>query len=522
MNAMNIPSYSEYLLRCKEYSTPPLSRQEWDISPSYEDDQYLAYAKDMSQARKPFLGHHDWRKQGEYAPVRDTVVNELAPEKDEFDRDYDRYVARSVYLSLEPLSRDSWNASNQDEENRYFAYVCSPENTSVMQFSEWLVKDRAVMEAEYKVVGRMDLNVRYHEYKTMCELVNVQVLPFEEWFRFDLAYQKHVYTASDPMPPYKFQTEIWLKKSIISILSYSQQLEETLKVNKQLTVKLSDAESKIDHLNQQLAISNELEDRWRETSEGQLAANQELRTDLDRWRAANNALNEEVKATRKAADSNAQLFQECDKQRVAAEQNNLALQEEVLKLRKQYDEQLKHSSKLVDEIDDLHKGRGEHIQKLTREGQLFDKRLANREAVVAKYATMNEEKALRIMTLEKQLTERERYIADLHTRHETVCNELKLCEVVMPLKDTRPALAPVRTPPANQPEFPHYFREVPETTSHVDVYWVLKAWNVTDPCVQHSVKKLLCTGQRGVKSRLVDLTEARNSLNRAIELEQTK
>jgi hypothetical protein len=76
--------------------------------------------------------------------------------------------------------------------------------------------------------------------------------------------------------------------------------------------------------------------------------------------------------------------------------------------------------------------------------------------------------------------------------------------------------------PENQPLFPHYFVEVPLDTTHVDVYWFLKAWQVYDPCVQHAVKKLLAAGRRGAKDVEKDLREARDSITRALELENTK
>jgi chromosome segregation ATPase len=79
-----------------------------------------------------------------------------------------------------------------------------------------------------------------------------------------------------------------------------------------------------------------------------------------------------------------------------------------------------------------------------------------------------------------------------------------------------------RTTPANQPLFPHYYRAVPRNTTHVDVYWILKAWDVVDPCVQHAVKKLLAAGRRGAKDSIKDLNEARDSITRAIELEGTE
>jgi hypothetical protein len=56
-------------------------------------------------------------------------------------------------------------------------------------------------------------------------------------------------------------------------------------------------------------------------------------------------------------------------------------------------------------------------------------------------------------------------------------------------------------------------------TITVDVYDVLKAFDVRCPAIQHAVKKLLCAGIRGHKDRRQDLTEARASIGRAIELE---
>lgn len=57
---------------------------------------------------------------------------------------------------------------------------------------------------------------------------------------------------------------------------------------------------------------------------------------------------------------------------------------------------------------------------------------------------------------------------------------------------------------------------------YVDVYDVLTAFKTTNPANDHAIKKQLATGQRGVKGVIQDLTEARDSLNRAIELEKSK
>lgn len=52
----------------------------------------------------------------------------------------------------------------------------------------------------------------------------------------------------------------------------------------------------------------------------------------------------------------------------------------------------------------------------------------------------------------------------------------------------------------------------------IDVYRVLTIFGVTDPCIQHAVKKLLCTGTRGYKSFEVDIKEAVASLTRCLEM----
>lgn len=55
----------------------------------------------------------------------------------------------------------------------------------------------------------------------------------------------------------------------------------------------------------------------------------------------------------------------------------------------------------------------------------------------------------------------------------------------------------------------------------VDVYDVLMAWGVTNPALQHAIKKLLQPGQRGAKGVVQDLTESIQALGRAIELENS-
>lgn len=53
----------------------------------------------------------------------------------------------------------------------------------------------------------------------------------------------------------------------------------------------------------------------------------------------------------------------------------------------------------------------------------------------------------------------------------------------------------------------------------IDVYDVLKAFNVVNPAIQHAIKKLLAGGQRGYKDVEQDYNEAIQSIKRGIELE---
>jgi hypothetical protein len=59
----------------------------------------------------------------------------------------------------------------------------------------------------------------------------------------------------------------------------------------------------------------------------------------------------------------------------------------------------------------------------------------------------------------------------------------------------------------------HYYKDVRHLDA-VDVYRVLELFNVTDACIQHAVKKLLCAGKRGAKDEEQDVQEAMDTLER--------
>lgn len=63
----------------------------------------------------------------------------------------------------------------------------------------------------------------------------------------------------------------------------------------------------------------------------------------------------------------------------------------------------------------------------------------------------------------------------------------------------------------------HYFKDVSDIDT-MDVYEVLYRFGVTDPCLQHIVKKALCAGQRGHKDFETDLQNIRDTATRAIEI----
>lgn len=76
--------------------------------------------------------------------------------------------------------------------------------------------------------------------------------------------------------------------------------------------------------------------------------------------------------------------------------------------------------------------------------------------------------------------------------------------------------AMVFTPGADR-KHSHYFKPCP--FPEVDVYRVLALFSVTDPCLQHAVKKLLVAGGRGAgKDISRDVSEAIDTLERWREM----
>ena len=58
----------------------------------------------------------------------------------------------------------------------------------------------------------------------------------------------------------------------------------------------------------------------------------------------------------------------------------------------------------------------------------------------------------------------------------------------------------------------HYVKPCPYDT--LDVYRVISIFGVSDPCIQHALKKLLCSGVRGHKDQSKDIQDVIDTLER--------
>jgi len=68
-------------------------------------------------------------------------------------------------------------------------------------------------------------------------------------------------------------------------------------------------------------------------------------------------------------------------------------------------------------------------------------------------------------------------------------------------------------------KYPAYYKDVSRLDS-VDVYRVHRLFDVNDPVIHHASKKLLMAGGRtGEKFEADDIREARDSLNRWLDME---
>lgn len=71
---------------------------------------------------------------------------------------------------------------------------------------------------------------------------------------------------------------------------------------------------------------------------------------------------------------------------------------------------------------------------------------------------------------------------------------------------------------SNYEKYPHYFKKVPAGVTHLDVYRVVEMFGVPAGPLDHALKKILCSGVRGGKDQYKDVKEARDSLNRWLQM----
>lgn len=68
-----------------------------------------------------------------------------------------------------------------------------------------------------------------------------------------------------------------------------------------------------------------------------------------------------------------------------------------------------------------------------------------------------------------------------------------------------------------QRQFGHYFRPFPWDV--IDIYRLCRVFGITDPALQHAIKKIIVAGKRGSKDVQKDVREAIVSLKRFLEME---
>lgn len=76
----------------------------------------------------------------------------------------------------------------------------------------------------------------------------------------------------------------------------------------------------------------------------------------------------------------------------------------------------------------------------------------------------------------------------------------------------------------NHLKYPQYYKEVSKLEA-LDVYQIHQLFGIDDPsgAIQHASKKLLLSGNRtGGKSKFTDIREARDTLNRWLEINHHK
>lgn len=307
---------------------------------------------------------------------------------------------------------------------------------------------------------------RYNDYVTMCGNADVVPMDYETWCDWDRnVYQKHVMKASSVLSPATFQE---VDKAVPTVSDLQAEVETKTALISLLREESYNLRSEKDKL------IFELEEEILN-----------LKSDRDGLREANSKLAlrcQELVDTYE--DQKSELWKKIEGLRDRV--HELTSESELVRVTKERDDLAKDLALTVN-----HKNAAERFTQTLRDelGSL------KREALFNKQSYTDEDYESLLAIRDELVLENEALIKELSANGQ-------------------------RTTPSNQPLYPHYFREV-TNVSHVDVYWLLRAWDVSDPCVQHAVKKLIAAGRRGAKDKVKDLNEAKDSIVRALELEQT-
>lgn len=89
---------------------------------------------------------------------------------------------------------------------------------------------------------------------------------------------------------------------------------------------------------------------------------------------------------------------------------------------------------------------------------------------------------------------------------------------IVPVKDETPMPEKLKNSDSHiKPKYSHYLKD-PTGYGAIDVYRLLRMFEVTDHEIGHAVKKLLVSGKRGAKGKRQDLIEAIDTLNRLLTI----
>ncbi len=314
--------------------------------------------------------------------------------------------------------------------------------------------------------------LRYTQYCTLCKTADTEPMSYDDWTEFDVKYLEYVKATPNPVAPHTFERFDKVNKSNPAVADLSK---EVLR----LTSLVLELEAQRDRA---IFFKNEAESKC-----------VALHVAMDNLRTQ---LSAQLDQAQRDVEIDQQESKEYLQSVSTLNRENVGLRSEVRQLR----------SHLEDKAD--------RLDRLTEEGELLRSQLktSHEDLSFVQHELTTENKSLlkEVESLNSDLTRVSQQRIDLDDENTSLLSMLN--EQQFPIK---------RTTPANQPLYPHYYREVTDVT-HIDVYWVLKAWDVVDPCVQHAIKKLMAAGMRGAKNKQKDIIEAKDSILRAIELEETK